>query len=254
MILRPAPHLSESDPSESPQSVIDRVNEWEAFIRLHAPELLTQSEFQDWSIEVSAVPRLYAGSLSLEIDFDKNVRDYARKSKGKKEVFARALGAKQSGTRVLDLSMGLGIDAVFARSLGFEVTGLERNPVMYLLLNQAIHQTQREDLQGMKVLFGDIRTLVESGNLNLDQFEILYFDPMYPEVKNKSALPRKEMQIFRALIGGDGDSREVLQFVRSHFSGRIVVKRPLKAEDLGENPIHRFLGTTVRYDLYRGGL
>lgn len=231
-----------------------QAQKWHEFLRMHMPQLW-QTEFSGWVLKIRQSPVLVTASgLSLEIDFDQNAKDYQRKGRGRKEVFARALGIDKSCHRVLDLSMGMGIDAVFAVGLGFHVSGIERNPLMYLFLQSAIQRTKRSELQKIELFHGQVSQLVRDGKLNLDQFDTLYFDPMYTEVKNKTALPRKEMQVFRTLVGPDDDAAETLAFVRENFSGRIVVKRPIKAAALGTGPIHQFAGTTVRYDLYRGGI
>ena len=58
------------------------------------------------------------------------------------------------------------------------------------------------------------------------------------------------MQIFRKLVGDDQDALELLNTALASRAQRVVVKRPLKAQALKENPIHSFEGTTVRFDLY----
>jgi len=72
---------------------------------------------------------------------------------------------------------------------------------------------------------------------------------MFPE-KKKSALPRKEMRIFRKWVGEDLDALDLLQAALRSSAERVVVKRPIKAPALQEGVIHSFEGKTVRYDLY----
>jgi 16S rRNA (guanine1516-N2)-methyltransferase len=183
------------------------------------------------------------------INFDENKKDYRRKAvQGGQELIVKALAGEMKFKNVLDLSAGLGIDAVFLSQCGFQVTALERHPVLYFLLCQALEKTSRSDLAEMRILNFDSKKFLE--NLPADHFyQVAYFDPMYPD-KKKSALPRKEMQIFRRLIGDDQDSKEVLALVLRKNFQRVVVKRPLKAEVLLPGVIHSFKGTTVRYDLY----
>ena len=94
----------------------------------------------------------------------------------------------------------------------------------------------------------DIRVVWESADWSST---VLYLDPMFPE-KNKTALPRKEMQIFRGWVGADEDSAELLKLALQLPVDRIVVKRPLRAEPLLDKVTHSFEGKTVRYDLYGG--
>lgn len=55
---------------------------------------------------------------------------------------------------ILDLTAGLGIDAVFLSQLGFQVTSIERNPLLVFLLQEAQKKTNREEI---KKLNGSIR-------------------------------------------------------------------------------------------------
>ncbi len=185
----------------------------------------------------------------LSIDFDDNKKDYARKNKqGGQELLIKALSGEKKCRNILDLTAGLAIDAVFLSQCDFQVTALERNPVLYFLLTQALENTQRSDLSELRFIHSDSAQFLK--NLTEDHFyQVAYFDPMYPD-KKKTALPRKEMQIFKELVGRDADSQEVLQLALSKNFQRVIVKRPLKSEFLLPGVIHSFKGTTVRYDLY----
>ena len=79
--------------------------------------------------------------------------------------------------------------------------------------------------------------------------QVIYLDPMFPQ-KKKSSLPRKEMVLFRSLVGDDTDSEELLQIALKTAKERVVVKRPLKSAPILKEPQHSFEGNSVRYDLY----
>jgi len=79
--------------------------------------------------------------------------------------------------------------------------------------------------------------------------DVIYIDPMFPESK-KTALPRKEMQIFREVIGADSDSTDLLHLSLSKSLDRVVVKRGLRSPELSSGVSHHFEGSSVRYDLY----
>lgn len=191
--------------------------------------------------------------LKLKIDFDAPGTDYHRpQPKGKQELIARAMGSKHGVKKILDLSAGLGQDAVSLCQLGFSVTAIERNPLLAFLLQEAQRWTTRPELKNLIVKHGDALEFL-SQRKGLSEFEALYFDPMYPN-KTKSALPRQEMRLFRLLVGEDPDASEVAGMALKNFSGRVVIKRPLSAPPLLASPQHSFEGKTVRYDIYTGGL
>lgn len=185
----------------------------------------------------------------LEIDFDKNHLDYERKGhRGKNELIAKALGVAKGYRKVLDLSVGLAVDSVFLTQLGFEVTGVERSPVLYALLKEAFARTEKDYLKSYHLHFGDSLQFLKENKGKLD-VDAIYFDPMYPH-KKKSALPKQEMVVFRDLVGHDEDASEVLKEALTWPVQRVVVKRPMHAEELLPGVRHSYEGKVVRYDTY----
>lgn len=180
----------------------------------------------------------------FSIDFVNDKKNYhKKKSSIKSELIAKAMGSGRYGMQVLDLSAGLAIDAVFLVQLGFVVQMIERNPLIFLALENAIKMSSSLNL---KVEFADSLEFLKSQNFTAD---IIYFDPMFPE-KTKSALPRQEMVFFKNLVGGDADAAEVLlQALQAPGVKRVAVKRPLKAPALlkAQNSIQ---GKLIRYDVY----
>ena len=76
---------------------------------------------------------------------------------------------------------------------------------------------------------------------------------MYPEKtgSKKSALPRKEMRIFKEVVGEDLDSDEFLKWALKTAKERVVVKRSLSAPVLMEKPTASYEGKSTRYDMYK---
>ena len=161
--------------------------------------------------------------LTLTIDF--NGPDYHRRAlSGKQELIAKAIGASKGARRILDLSAGLGQDAVFLCQLGFEVTAVERNPVLAFLLREAWAASRRPELQKLSIVQGEAAQVLSRPEAGAD-FDCALFDPMYPH-KKKKALARQEMRVFRKLVGDDSDAPDV--FAQFLLSGppRLAVKRP----------------------------
>lgn len=208
------------------------------------------TQTSSWILEkVEGLWELRHEGLRLRIDFDATGPDYRRKAlRGGAEILARALGGVATHGRVLDLSAGLGQDAVFMSQMGFSVTALERSPLLAFLLAEAKAKTQRSELQSLRFISADAKDWLTKESRT--DFDVVYFDPMYPEKKKSSALPRQEMRIFRELVGDDVDAADVLQAARQGPWRRVVVKRPLKAEPLAPDVRHRFEGHSVRYDIY----
>lgn len=184
----------------------------------------------------------------FKIDFINDKKNYQKiKQSMKKELIARAMGSGRYGDKVLDLSAGLGIDSVFLAQLGFSVTALERNPLIYYALSEA--QKQCSDLD-VKFVFSEALEFLQNTQ---EEFPVIYFDPMFPD-KTKSALPRQEMVFFRQMVGADEDAAKVLETsIQRQGARRIVVKRPIKAPWLGDRkPQSSIAGKLIRFDIYGG--
>ena len=84
----------------------------------------------------------------------------------------------------------------------------------------------------------------------IEAADVVYLDPMFPH-RDKSALVKKEMQVFRTIVGDDEDSGQLLASALKHARYRVVVKRPRKAPAIeGPEPTTRVEGKSSRYDVY----
>lgn len=183
----------------------------------------------------------------LQIDFDNNKKDYDRSHKGRGEPLAKALGIKDGIEHVVDLTAGLGIDAVFLTQVGFRVTALERHPLVAFLLTEAKARTTRDDLKNLEIKFVGSEDYLAQAQFSKPTSA--YYDPMYPE-KKKTALPRQEMVLFRNLVGADLDSETLLKKAMQCPFHKIVVKRPLRAETVIDKPAYQLKTKLLRYDVY----
>ena len=173
---------------------------------------------------------------------------------GKSQTIAKAIGIKANNKpSVLDATAGLGQDAFVFASLGCQVTLLERHPVVAALLDDGLNRAYDDpDIGGwmrerMRLL--PKITLKEITHY-LPNVDVVYLDPMYPH-REKSALVKKEMQVFQKLIGFDVDADEFLPYAFQLATKRVVVKRPKYAEPLNQqNPSVTFDMKNNRFDVY----
>jgi 16S rRNA (guanine1516-N2)-methyltransferase len=184
----------------------------------------------------------------LEVNFLKDHLNYQRKgARGKNELLAKALGYAKGVRKVLDLSAGLGIDAVFMTQLGFQVTAIERSKLLFVLLDEALKKVPELQLQ-LHFVCADSYEYLRSSSSSRG-VDAIFFDPMYPH-KKKTALPKQEMVVFRELVGNDEDAAKVLEEALQWPVSRVVVKRPVGAEELLPGVRHAYEGKVVRYDVY----
>ncbi|MBT8440665.1 MAG: class I SAM-dependent methyltransferase [Gammaproteobacteria bacterium] len=174
---------------------------------------------------------------------------------GKGQPLARAVGMKKGFIpSVLDVTAGMGRDAFVLATLGCTVTMIERSPVISMLLENAlqraaVHSEVSKIVSRISFYQADSLDFLEIMDQG-DKPDVIYMDPMYPH-RDKSAQVKKEMRIFRALVGDDIDSDRLLELARSRVLRRIVVKRPKGAEYLaGLKPHSEVASKNTRYDIY----
>ncbi|MCR5536818.1 MAG: class I SAM-dependent methyltransferase [Succinivibrio sp.] len=179
----------------------------------------------------------------------------SRLSSRKTEAVAHAVLGSLPEPLVYDATAGLGRDALILQSAGARVWMFERNPVIYLLLYDALIRAQHSSLasqlkHGLPRLmpFG---TLVEQAKL-LPAPDAIYYDPMFPS-RTKSALVKKEMQLFHYLAGADPDTQDYLKQLGTLGSRRLVLKRPQHASREMLSGFSQFSidGKACRYDCYQ---
>lgn len=171
----------------------------------------------------------------------------------KKEPLAKSLGIKGDGsTKVIDATCGTGKDSILLLTFGARVEAYERNPVVAFLFYDALLRALEVNDSFSEILRNRFSYhYLSAVEAKAESDSVIYLDPMYPHPeKKKSALPRKEMQLFRHVVGDDLDADQLFSWAIQSVSKRIVVKRPLGAPFLGGAPTHSFEGKSTRYDLY----
>ncbi len=174
---------------------------------------------------------------------------------GRSQLVAKAVGIKKGFCpRVVDATAGLGRDSFILAQLGCHVQMVERSPVVAALLRDGMRRGQCDDevatiIERLSLTVADARqwllTLAES-----ERPDVIYVDPMHPE-RIKAAEVKKEMRLFRELVGLDSDDAELLQSALAAARKRVVVKRPRKSETIaGPKPNLIMEGKSTRFDIY----
>lgn len=192
---------------------------------------------------------------SIRIDFlSKKITHRRKQISLKNESLAKALGLKKKTDKpyIIDATAGLAQDSFILACLGFEVTLLERSPIIHALLLDAFARAKQDAslipvINRLHLVHADAIQYLTSLNPRPD---IVYLDPMFPERK-KSALNKKEMRMLQTIVGEDSDSNQLLQSALACALRRVVVKRPLLAEPLtGLEPSYCLKGSSNRFDIY----
>ena len=173
---------------------------------------------------------------------------------GSGQMIAKAVGI-QPGIRpsVLDATAGLGRDAFVLAQLGCALTLIERQPLIHALLEDGMQRALADPevapiVGKMCLLSGNAIALMAAWTDEPPQ--VIYLDPMFPH-RDKNALVKKEMRLFRPLAGDDEDAPALLAAALALATNRVVVKRPRKAPAIGgEKPGYVLEGKSSRFDIY----
>jgi 16S rRNA (guanine1516-N2)-methyltransferase len=192
---------------------------------------------------------LKKGGLFVEIDpRNGEQRSFPAPKQG---PLAQALGRRTK--TVVDTTTGWAQDGLHIFRMGYELTCIERSPVMSELLADGFNRLAQQDwvkrlqLQPPRLLAGNAIDLLAS----LDSApDCIYLDPMFPAKRKKSALAKKAMTVLRDLLGDDTDKEKLFEIARQAAGKRVVVKSPDYAEPLGGKPNESFHGKLLRYDVY----
>lgn len=174
---------------------------------------------------------------------------------GRGQPLAKAAGLQTGhAPSVVDATAGLGRDAFVLASLGCSVTLVERSPVAAALLADGLRRGALDAetapiVARMRLVHAQavawLRALAEEARP-----DVVYLDPMFPH-REKSALVKKEMRAFQAVIGADEDADALLDAALTAARRRVVVKRPKGAPFLaGRAPTLDYPTKNHRFDVY----
>lgn len=191
----------------------------------------------------------------VRVDFVEGALAHRRQfGGGSGQMIAKAVGIGP-GIRpsILDATAGLGRDGFVLASLGCSVTLLERQPIIAALLADGLERAASDLEVGpivarMQLICADAIAAMQAWQAEVPQ--VVHLDPMFPH-RDKSALVKKEMRLFRPLVGDDDDAPQLLEAALALASHRVVVKRPRKAPAIaGPKPGYALEGKSSRYDIY----
>lgn len=193
--------------------------------------------------------------LQLSIDITKFVKQQRSYPAAKQGALNQALGRKSKS--IIDATGGWGGDALLFWSQGYDVTVLERNPLMALLLRDAMHRlatTEWAESIGRpvpRIISTDARDYFFAMDTDsIKSIDCVYFDPMFPAKSKTSAGVNKRIQFLQYLVGADEDAERIVRTTLNKHLRRVVVKRPHHSLSLVRKPDEQFVSKLVHYDVY----
>lgn len=196
-------------------------------------------------IEKGPLKPLRADFLSGELQHKR------RMSIGKNSLIGKALGVAKGNRRIVDANMGMAGDTWMFLCMGLTVIAIERSPVVYSLVRDGIERAKQNSK--FTEWLGDRLTLVFADSFDFlenfkEEADVIFFDFMFEE--DRSALPKKTMQLFHKLKLSDQREIEIVKKALKLPVARVLVKRHSQAKPLLPSPNHSYEGKSIRYDYY----
>ena len=211
--------------------------------------------------------------LSVAPEWDKLQRRVV--SAGRKSELLLQAARLTADSQVIDATAGFGHDSLILASTGAQVTMLEQQPLMALLL--LVEQLRMSTLPNWQKLMSRLQIINTDaltyfarfnnylGADNEQAIDVIYLDPMFPEDSyqdsktGKGAKVGKHMQALHQLAHPPtlDEEQQLLQSAQAVVSqngqkqGRVIVKRPQFAPLLAhQQPSESWNNEAVRFDGY----
>ena len=175
--------------------------------------------------------------------FLRRVKHYQRETMLKKAISYQVGKPK----RILDTTAGLGRDGFIFALLGQEVTMVEENKGMCILIESALNRLPKtsyfnEAKNRINLINGDSSKL----KLSMEDFDIIYLDPMFST--HSKSMSNKELTFLKTYIDQKQDLVNI--FLKRRYK-RLVVKREknFKSESIKRENII-FKGNSINFHVF----
>ena len=185
----------------------------------------------------------------FKIDFNSGSTGWRIKRADHEKLIKKALGKSEHPLNILDCTAGMLQDALLFLSLGHQVTALEQSKILFYLLRDGISRSEDQRIFEKLDL---IHANACSYDVGAKNFDVIYFDPMYPPAKKK-ALGSGQLEYISKILEIESLENnavkdfEILQLMPVR---KMVVKRPIKAEPFSLQTNYQVSGKTTRFDVY----
>ncbi|WP_201543961.1 class I SAM-dependent methyltransferase [Psychrobacter sp. H7-1] len=193
-------------------------------------------------------------------------------SAGRKSELLLQATKLTASSRVLDATAGFGHDSLILASSGAQLTLLERNPLMVLLLKYEQQMMAKQPnwqklMARLHIVCAESTEYMQPAPTACDlqaqtishAFDVIYLDPMFPENSyahsSKGAKVGKHMQALHQIAEPPSlkEEQALLSLALSFVApgGRVVVKRPIQAPVFASQAANEsWQNDVVRFDAY----
>lgn len=220
----------------------------------------TELDFDALYLETSeAGVALCSKGMKLMADLTESIPRLKKgRLNGEMLVHAARIKGAEGKLKAIDATAGFGEDALLLAAAGFEVDLYEFDPVIYILLEDALRRASeveelKEAVSRMSLHNKDsIEALNAIGKIpeaDREALDVVLLDPMFPE-RTKTGSVKKKFQLLQRLESPCSTEEELLNAAFAANPHKIVIKRPAKGPFLaGKKPDYSVPGKAIRYDV-----
>lgn len=212
---------------------------------------------------------LLTEGLSVALEWDKLQRRVV--SAGRKSELLLQAAKLTADSVVIDATAGFGHDSLILASSGAQVTMLEQQPLMALLLLAEQQRMSRQPnwqklMSRLHIINTDaLSYFTDEKNITNNSVKVIYLDPMFPadsyqdSKTGKGAKVGKHMQALHQLAKPPSlpEEQQLLKSAQALISqndtkmGRVVIKRPQQAPFFAQQPpSESWSNEALRFDGY----
>ncbi len=173
----------------------------------------------------------------ISIDHNKNL------NKKNNSIFLKLFPKKNSS--VLDCTAGLARDSYILKSMGFNVTMIEKNPLLILMIRNFI----KKNLIANPILYyGDsYEFLCKTKKV----YDYIYIDFMFNKTKTKS-LSSKNDEFLKIICDNENNKNRLITESIKKCKSRVVVKEAKHSKSKFLKPNYNISTNLIKYNIYNG--
>ena len=147
---------------------------------------------------------------------------------------------------ILDCTAGLGRDGILLSKLGHDVTMIEKNPILIIMLNNYL--SRAKDIKA-RLLYGDSLSYIRIAK---KKFDYIYIDFMFE--KKNNAKPSKYDLFLRSINYNENNKLNFIEEMINYCKKRVIVKEPIKSKSGIIDCDFEIKTKLIKYKIFNGKL
>ena len=160
------------------------------------------------------------------------------------QALVKAIGHKNKGCSILDLTAGWLKDSFLMASFGCEVTALESHPFVFHFVKRQLERQKPPSLF-LELLLEDSLKYLQSLK---EKPDIIFIDPMFGG--RKKSLSQKPLRILKSLTGATQNKELIFEWALKKAKKKVIVKRHKLDQALNPHFIYCVRGHSTCYDIF----